>query len=437
MLWDLELSHFSYSAVELGGEGPDMDLSDLGTLSDFDASAILEMEVPGEVEAAGQGSEGPAMVGTARTEDFNPTLYGLEESDRAYLRGELEKELRRDLRGEVLNALFDRLEEPGRPERQLEILGVLRTLLPNFLSRGALAEAGRVIGEIEDIAARPGVLPAEASDIAASLSADLSSPEVVTELIRALENNAAARDSAELSGLLSRLRPSALTALLEGAEETRDTSTAQVLRSAVMEIAEEHPNVVIQLLGSDTAAVVAGAVRLAGRMKLAEAGDALARLLENGSKQLRKVVVETAKAVPSSVLAAALQRTLGDEDRELRVATARALGEMKYAPAADQFRQIIEDRSFRDSDVTEKVVLFEAYGSLAGDAGVSFLDKVLNGKSLFGRRQPSEIRAGAALALGKIGTKAADQSLEKAAADGDPVVRSAVGRAKQKVEAKT
>jgi HEAT repeat protein len=75
------------------------------------------------------------------------------------------------------------------------------------------------------------------------------------------------------------------------------------------------------------------------------------------------------------------------------------------------------------------MAVFEAYGSLCGDAGIGALDAMLNGKSMFGRREDAELRACAAVALGRIGSADARASLQKAAAEKDVVVRNAVGRA--------
>ena len=75
------------------------------------------------------------------------------------------------------------------------------------------------------------------------------------------------------------------------------------------------------------------------------------------------------------------------------------------------------------------MAFFETYGSLCGDAGVGFLSEILKPRGLFQRREPSELRACAAMALGKIGTPRAMEALQKAGSDGDLIVRNAVSRA--------
>jgi HEAT repeat protein len=60
---------------------------------------------------------------------------------------------------------------------------------------------------------------------------------------------------------------------------------------------------------------------------------------------------------------------------------------------------------------------------------VPALNEMLNGKSLFGRREDADLRACAAVALGRIGTAEAQAALRQAANEKDVVVRNAVSRA--------
>ena len=81
------------------------------------------------------------------------------------------------------------------------------------------------------------------------------------------------------------------------------------------------------------------------------------------------------------------------------------------------------------ADLGEKMAVFETYGTLCGDAGVPDLDGVLNSKGMLGSKEPAELRACAARALGLIATPLAVEALQRAAADKDVIVRSAVTRA--------
>ena len=90
---------------------------------------------------------------------------------------------------------------------------------------------------------------------------------------------------------------------------------------------------------------------------------------------------------------------------------------------------VLRAKETRATDLGEKMALFEAFGSLCGDAGVPELDAILNSKGLLGAKEPPEFRACAARALGLIGSPAAFASLQRASDTKEVVVRSAVLRA--------
>jgi HEAT repeat protein len=111
------------------------------------------------------------------------------------------------------------------------------------------------------------------------------------------------------------------------------------------------------------------------------------------------------------------------------MAAARGLSAAGYRAALPRLEALITGKRLPDSELGEKMVVFEAYGSLCGDAGIPLLDGILNRRGLFGKREDAEYRACAALALGRIGTEKARASLQRAAGDREILVRNAVGKA--------
>ena len=126
----------------------------------------------------------------------------------------------------------------------------------------------------------------------------------------------------------------------------------------------------------------------------------------------------------------ALEKGLDDADRDVRVAAVKGLAQKVYKPSLARITQMVKARESRDADRTERVAMFELFGLLCGDPGVPYLDELLNGKGgIFARKEDPDVRASAALALGKIGTPRAQQALQKALNEKDVVVRTAVNRA--------
>jgi HEAT repeat protein len=155
----------------------------------------------------------------------------------------------------------------------------------------------------------------------------------------------------------------------------------------------------------------------------------LGRLLAGKDAELRQAAALALAEIASPGALQHLERAVEDPDREVRVTAVRVLGARGHRAALPKLEAQVKSADIRDADLTEKMAYFEAYGAMAGDKAISHLDGVLNGRSLFGRRDDAETRACAAMALGRIGTAAALDSVRKAAQDKEMIVRNAVAKA--------
>ena len=433
VLWEADLQFFSYQYVDLLAEGVSLPEAGPGN-SPAEMQAVLaaasEEEEQGPPESGQAGAAEEQGPRTVSKDDFNPTLYALDPKEMEVLGGELKKELERDVRSDVVAALLDRLEEPGNRERQSEILEILKALLPSFLHRGRIGAVTQVLRELRALEDQEGSLDEQRLAECREVLDEISSPEVVTELIQSLLDGTISASAAPSSVLsCNSLGGGALAPLLRSSETVDHKELQEVLRHAVQEIAKLNPSAVVELLEDDDAVLAAGAVRLAGEMQITEAVPALVGLLAHADPAMRFAAIEAAISLKASIAADALEQTLDDPERDLRVAAARALGALEHRPAAKVLATKTESKETRVADISEKVAFFEAFGMVAGDDGVDLLDRLLNGKRFLGKREPTDIRSAAALGLGKIGSQAARAALDHASDDGDAVVRSNVGRA--------
>ena len=432
VLWEADLRFFEHQYVDLLAEGVPLPEAGAGN-----AQAELQGALEGEdEELAARQEQGPAGAAeqqptpqTVKQDDFNPTLYALDRREMEAITTELKKEIARDTRADVLNALFDRLEEPHDRERQSEILGILSTLLPNFLSRGALVAATGVLQELRRLESAPGVFDEQRVVESRAILDRVSAPEAIQELIQALFDGTIRASATQLGGFLQFLRGGALPPLLRASETVEHKELQSVLRKAVQGIANRNRSAVVELLEEEDPVLAAGAARLAGDMQIAEAGPALTHLLAHPDAAVRLAAVEAAVTLKASTVAGALVNTLEDPEREIRIAAAKALGALQYRPAAKALGGIVRGRAIRDADISEKVAVFEAFGIVAEADGLDVLDGLLNGRGFLGKREPTDIRAAAALALGRIAGPEARAVLERATQDDDAVVRSNVNRA--------
>jgi hypothetical protein len=153
-------------------------------------------------------------------------------------------------------------------------------------------------------------------------------------------------------------------------------------------------------------------------------------MLTVGEPEMRVAAVTALTEIGSPGAMQMLERALADEDREVRIVAVRAIGARNARAALPRIEAAIKGKILRESNLTEKMAFFEAFGLMCGDGGIVLLDGVLHAKGFMGgKRDDSEFRACAAMALGKIGSPKAMEVLNKAATEKDVIVRNAVSRA--------
>ena len=437
LLWEQEFSSLLYNYVDALAEG--LAVPEPGPLPVNKLElTLLSADVtgadtsPAMLPSAMQQGQ-PSVAQQLMREDFNETLYFLEAAELEYLRVELQKEVERDVKADVLTALFDRLEDP-MPKRQSEILRICRQLLPAYLSSGDLRSASTILIELNGALEARAMLGPTQSAEAQEIFAELSEPVVLNQLLRSLEEGAIDPAGDELGIFLRYLKPMALPPLIRAVETTHVPELQLRLRGAIEGLGRAHPQILMDLLKTDNDVIVTGAARLVGQIALTQAVPAIAQLLAHTSTAVRRAAVEALVRIKSGAALDALQQALEDPEREVRIATARGLGSLRYQPARGRLEQLLQGKIVRDADLTEKIAFFEAFGAVANAESVAMLDKLLNGKSML-RKQSPELRACAAMALGKVGTPGSRAALERAREDTNPMVRNAVQKAMRQEQA--
>jgi HEAT repeat protein len=175
--------------------------------------------------------------------------------------------------------------------------------------------------------------------------------------------------------------------------------------------------------------VAHGAVGFAKTLALPEVVPPLGRLLNGPDKDLRAEVVSVLEAIGSAEAMYELEKAIADPNRDIRLAAIRTLVGHGYKRVLPQIEIKVTNKEFRRTDLTEKKAFLEAYGTLAGQPGVALLAKMFLPRGFMKKKEDPQVRACAALGLGRIGTPEATAVLQQAASDKDPLVRNAVNQA--------
>jgi HEAT repeat protein len=257
----------------------------------------------------------------------------------------------------------------------------------------------------------------------------MSDPKPLGQLLQALEDSPLRAPQMELDELFGILQPRALETILSWIGRSNNPQLKMLLELAATRLASMYSAELIRLIGSDDEAVVMEAIRRAAALKSAAAVPALGKVLSVGEPDMRVAAVLALTGIGSPGAMQMLERAVADEDREVRISAVRALGARNARASLPRIEAAIKGKDLRESNLTEKMAFFEAYGLLSGDGGIVLLDSLLNSKGFMGKRDDSEIRACAAMALGKIGSQKAMEALNKASGEKDVIVRNAVSRA--------
>lgn len=367
--------------------------------------------------------------GVVRLEEFDSTLYFLDQREIEYLRSSIDREYAQDHAVNALALLLDILQLQTDPDVRREVIAILEELMPYLLDTGRFEAVAYLISEVRT-AAREGeaITPDQKASLDA-LRASVSRPDAIDQLFHALEHGRVEPTPESLGVLLRELRPRAIRRVLGWLGELTRPEAEAAVGEALDAFFEEWPMALSRMLAAPDKGVVHAALELAARLKLPDFVDAVAELADDEEGSTRAQVARTLAAIGSGSALRRLVPMAEDAEPEVRIVVYRTLAERAYRGATRQLERALASGDLERRGLRERRALFEAYGAVAGAEGVTKLERLLKGRSAFGQRPSSETRACAAVALGVIGTPSARAALQHATDTRDPMVRSAASSA--------
>ncbi len=435
LLWAEDFQLISYTFRELASES---------------AVPIERSEAGPSIGAGGHGEEGgstdpmairrqveeeapPKREGLVSVDDFDTTLYFLDDKEIEYLHKEVEREYAQDLRRNVLAMLFDLLELQIYGTVRAELISIVENFIPYLLGAGDFRSVAFILRECKVILQRAREVIPEHRQILEQLPTRLSQADALSQLLQSLDEATSHPTEEDLTELFSELRADALTPLMGWLPRLHNERVRALVQSSAERLAQTHAGEVLKALASSDAVVQIEMVRVAGRLKLTGAPEGMGPLLEHGERDLKLAVVEALTTIGSPSATRLLEKAIDDGERDVRITAVKFLGQRGHRNAFPRIEAAVLGAKLKEADLTEKMAFFEAYGSLAGAPGIAALEKILISKGLLARKEDPETRACAAMALGKIRTPAARDVLEKVMQDKEPLVRNAVNRALREV----
>jgi HEAT repeat protein len=428
ILWAHEFRLIQYEFVDFFGEGG-------GALPEASGNAVGREMSPAERKAMVAEEAPPQPKGVVAVEDFDSTLYFLDENEIAYIARELELEYAKDVRSSALDVLFDVMEINAEAKIREEILSILEQLFPNFLNSRDFRAAATLLRETKALREKQlGLEPGQIKRLE-SFVTRLSDPVSVGQLVQSLDEASGLGVDAHATEVIRELRASALEPLVSWLPNLASAPLRKTLEEVIDRLAGNNIAEVQRLLRLSDSPALAGVIAVCGRLALHHAVPGLAETITHKSASIRLAAVQTLGQLGTPGALALVDRAIEDPDRTVRIAAVRAAGSRGYKGALRRIESVVLGKGLKDMDLTEKMAFFEAYGSIAGANGLKPLSTILLERGLIKMKEPPETRACAAIALGRIKTPEAREVLRRAAEDKELVVRNAVNRALREMAA--
>ncbi|MEZ0335570.1 MAG: HEAT repeat domain-containing protein, partial [Gemmatimonadales bacterium] len=427
LLWEQEFQLIQYHFVEFFGEGGGALPEQTGT---YPGAGTPEDPAVTQQRRAEVAQEAPPRPrGVVDLEEFDSTLYFLDESEINYVATEVEAEYKRDVRAAAINVLFDLVELEGDTAIRGEIIDILESLFPNFLNARDFRTAALVLREAKVIAGRaPGLLPEQHQRLDAFV-AKLSEPAIVSQLVQSLDEVSTLASEPEVAEVLRELRHTALEPVLTWIPSLSSPQLRGGLEGVADRLASAHTPEVLRILRTPTSEALGAVIALCGRLGLHQAVPGLGETIGHADPAIRLASVQALALLGTPAALGFIDKAIDDADRGVRVAAVRVAGSRGYKGALKRVEQVVLGKTVKDMDLTEKMAFFEAYGAIAGPAGLKALTNILLPRGLLKLKESSETRACAAIAIGKIRGPEAREILQRATEEKDLVVRNAVNRA--------
>jgi HEAT repeat protein len=425
LLWEQEYQFIQYKFIEFFGEGSGSLPEATGSYNTGGPEAATEAD---QRRAQAAEEAPPRPKGVVDVEDFDSTLYFLDEREINTIATELEEEYRRDVRGAALSAVFDLFELEEPQEIREEILGILEQVFPNLLNARDFRAAATIIRECRVLAKRgTEVLPAHATRLEGFVDR-LSEPAIVSQLIQSLDEAAGMATEASVAEVLNELRASALEPVLAWLPNLSSAPLRTLLEGVADRLAEAHTAEVLRILRDPESPALLAVVAVCGRLNLHQTVPGLGDTANHRDPAIRLASVQALALLGTPAALALVDKALEDADRSVRLAAVRVVSARGYKGAQRRVEAVVLGKAVKEMDLTEKMAFFEAYGAIAGAGGLKAMSAILLPKGLLRMKEASETRACAAIAIGKIRTPEARDVLQRAAEDKDLVVRNAVSR---------
>ncbi|MGH7645183.1 MAG: hypothetical protein ACREMR_06315, partial [Gemmatimonadales bacterium] len=240
LLWAADFQYFGYNFREL--------VDDDSVPIEFEGGPPIV--APEVVQGAVMEEAATRQEGVVSTEEFETTLYFLDDREIEYLNQELEREYTQDLRRNVLCMLFDLFELQAYATVRSELISILENFIPYLLGAGDFRSVAFILREAREVRGRAKELLPEHQQTLGSLPGRLSQDESMSQLLQSLDEATIHPTEDELGDLFRELEPTALSPMMAWMPRLANVRVRDLMTAAAERLAQAHAGEVLRALAS-------------------------------------------------------------------------------------------------------------------------------------------------------------------------------------------
>ncbi len=297
--------------------------------------------------------------------------------------------------GGILCQLFGLESERDHFSTALELL---RSVVDQCIRDGQFSGARETIQLLDHFRAEPQGLTEEKMRAIVECQESFASSEAVGAITHALASGT--WDSADAAvTLIAELRRSATPHLFDAFLSMPDGDGRAIVHAGLADQLRRSPEAVTDRLSQLEGDPLIAAIRLLKEVKTKEVVAPLGEILRTAPTAARVEVVEALESIGGAHARSVLARLLSDPSTDVRCRAAWALPRLGVREALEPLLKEMLRSNFRDRDIDERRVFFQALGSTNVPEVLPFLRKLLTQKGWLRRKQADDDRLCAAGAL--------------------------------------
>lgn len=262
----------------------------------------------------------------------------------------------------------------------------------------------------------------------------LTREELIDFLVLSLCQKSNVRESRErLLSLVTCFRGKIEKHLIQHLAEETDAQSRKILGSALIRLGATACPVLIEYLKDSRWFVVRNSIGVLGEIRNQQTTPHLIPLLAHEDIRVRRETIRALTKIGGRSAEGTLLQILESEDPDMRRQTILSLGALKCTAALPALLELATHRDGKDR-ADEKKEAVNALGLIGSSDAIPQLKSILKRRRFWFGSRDDELRAAAALALGKIGSPDALTLLHKATEDRSEHVARAARLALNRIE---